>query len=527
MATTERVVRPERYDPQVIEEKWQRIWEETGLYQTVEDDSRPKWYHVTMYPYPSGDLHIGHWYAMTPSDAAARYKRMQGYNVLFPMGFDAFGLPAENAAIKRGIHPYTWTMTSIPRMERQMRSMGAMIDWTREVITCVPEYYRWNQWFFLQFYKKGLAYRAMAPVWWCPSCQTTLANEQVINGRCERCETEVYRRDLEQWFFRITAYADELLRFEGIDWPERVRTMQRNWIGRSEGARVRFGTAIGEPIEIFTTRPDTLWGATFMVLAPEHPLVEKLTTPEQRAAVTAYVDMTRRQSEIERTATDKEKTGVFIGAYATNPVNGEAVPIWIADYVLMGYGTGAIMAVPAHDQRDFEFARKFGLPVEVVIEPAGETLDAAEMIEAYAGEGVMVHSGQFDGTPTAGGEAIDKVISWLEEQGIGERAVTYRLRDWLISRQRYWGTPIPMVYCDQCGVVPVPEDQLPVLLPLDAEFTPTGQSPLVSDAEFVNTTCPNCGGPARRETDTMDTFVDSSWYFLRYCDARNEDAAWE
>ncbi|HEU5423164.1 MAG TPA: leucine--tRNA ligase [Nitrolancea sp.] len=524
MATTERVVRPERYDPNAIEDKWQRIWEETGLYQTVEDDSRPKWYHVTMYPYPSGDLHIGHWYAMTPSDAGARYKRMQGYNVLFPMGFDAFGLPAENAAIKRGIHPYTWTMTSIPRMEQQMRSMGTMIDWSREVITCVPEYYKWNQWFFLEFYKRGLAYRAMAPVWWCPTCQTSLANEQVINGRCERCESEVYRRDLEQWFFRITKYADELLSFAGIEWPERVRTMQRNWIGRSEGARVRFPTAIGEPIEIFTTRPDTLWGATFMVLAPEHPLVEKLTTPERRAAVAAYVDAARRETEIERTSTDKEKTGEFIGAYATNPVNGEAVPIWIADYVLMGYGTGAIMAVPAHDQRDFEFARKFGLPIEVVIEPEGETLDAVEINEAYAGEGVMVHSGPFNGTPTAGGQAIDRVIAWLKEAGIGQGEVTYRLRDWLISRQRYWGTPIPIVYCDTCGVVPVPEDQLPVILPQDAEFTPTGQSPLVTDEEFVSTTCPRCGGPARRETDTMDTFVDSSWYQYRYLSPHDDTA---
>jgi leucyl-tRNA synthetase len=519
MATTKPAVRSERterYDPHAIEEKWQGIWEQTHLYETKEDPHRPKWYHVTMYPYPSGDLHIGHWYAMTPSDAAARFKRMNGYNVLFPMGFDAFGLPAENAAIKRGIHPFTWTMANIERMRTQMRSMGTMFDWTREVVTCVPEYYHWNQWLFLQLLKKGLAYRESAPVWWCPHCQTVLANEQVIAGRCERCETEVYRRDLEQWFYRITAYADELLRYDGIEWPERVRTMQRNWIGRSEGARVRFTAESGDDIEIFTTRPDTLWGATFMVLAPEHPLVEKLTTDDQRAAVTEYVEQARRQSEIERTSTEKEKTGVFIGAYANNPVNHERVPIWIADYVLTGYGTGAIMAVPAHDQRDFEFARKFALPITVVIQPEGEALDPTTMTEAYPGEGVMVNSGEFNGTPTAERAAITGVIEWLEARGIGHGEVTYRLRDWLISRQRYWGTPIPIIYCPEHGAVPVPEDQLPVVLPEDAEFTPTGQSPLITHEAFVNTTCPICGGPAKRETDTFDTFIDSSWYQYRY-----------
>ncbi|HUZ01895.1 MAG TPA: leucine--tRNA ligase [Thermomicrobiaceae bacterium] len=516
MATVKSAVRSERYEPHVLERKWQAVWEETGLYRVRKDDSRPKWYHVTMYPYPSGDLHIGHWYAMAPSDARARFQRMRGYNVMFPMGFDAFGLPAENAAIKRNIHPYIWTMANIERMREQMRSMGAMFDWDREVITCLPEYYKWNQWFFLQFYRAGLVYRATAPVWWCPNCQTVLANEQVIAGRCERCDTEVYRRDLEQWFFRATRYADELLNFDGMEWPERVKTMQRNWIGRSEGARASFRTDIGEDIPIFTTRPDTLWGATFMVLAPEHPLVERLTTEDRRAAVEAYIKDARRQSEIERTATDKEKTGVFIGAYATNPVNDERVPIWIADYVLMGYGTGAIMAVPAHDQRDFEFARKFGLEIRVVIQPAGETLVPATMTEAYAGDGVMVNSGRFDGTPTEGGEAVRLVIAWLEEQGTGSGEVTYRLRDWLISRQRYWGTPIPIVYCDHCGVVAVPEDQLPVVLPEDSEFAPTGVSPLKTDERFVNTTCPRCGGPARRETDTMDTFVDSSWYYYRY-----------
>ncbi|MDI3340974.1 MAG: leucine--tRNA ligase [Sphaerobacter sp.] len=516
MASAKQAVRRDSYQPQVIERKWQKIWEETQIYRVVEDPSRPKWYHLTMYPYPSGDLHIGHWYAMAPSDAAARFKRMLGYNVLFPMGFDAFGLPAENAAITRGIHPYRWTMDNIERMRKQLRSMGAMFDWSREIITCLPEYYRWNQWFFLQFYKNGLAYKAKAPVWWCPRCQTVLANEQVINGRCERCGTEVYRRDLEQWFFRITKYAEELLKFDGIEWPERVITMQRNWIGRSEGARVRFETESGGAIEVFTTRPDTLWGATFLVLAPEHPLVEVLTTPEQRPEIEAYVAQARRESEIERTATDREKTGVFTGGYARNPVNGERIPVWIADYVLMGYGTGAIMAVPAHDQRDFEFARTFGLPIRVVIQPEGQTLDPATMSEAYAGDGHMVNSGPFDGTPTAGGEAIRRVTAWLEEQGLGKGEVTYRLRDWLISRQRYWGTPIPIIYCDRCGTVPVPEDQLPVLLPEDAEFAPTGVSPLKTDEDFVNTTCPTCGGPARRETDTMDTFVDSSWYQYRY-----------
>jgi len=524
MTTTQQERRTERYEPQIIEPKWQKVWEETGIYLNVQEDpTKPKWYHLVMFPYPSGNLHIGHWFSYAPADAAARYKRMRGYNVLFPFGFDAFGLPAENAAIKHGIHPRVWTMQNIAHMKKQLRSMGAMFDWSKEIITCLPEYYRWNQWFFLQFYKRGLAYRAKAPVWWCPTCQTVLANEQVIDGRCERCSTEVYRRDLEQWFLRITAYAEELLNFDGIEWPERVITMQRNWIGRSEGARIVFRSEQGDPIEVFTTRPDTLWGATFMVLAPEHPLVEKLTAPERRAEVEAYIDQARRRSDIERTSTEREKTGVFIGAYAINPANGQRIPIWIADYVLLHYGTGAIMAVPAHDQRDFEFARQFGLPIVVVIQPPDRTLDPATMDEAYDGDGVMVNSGPFDGTPTAGGEAIRKVIDWLEEQGIGRREVTYRLRDWLISRQRYWGTPIPILYCDRCGIVPVPEDQLPVLLPEDAEFMPTGQSPLITHEAFVNTSCPQCGGPARRETDTMDTFVDSSWYWYRYLSPHESD----
>jgi leucyl-tRNA synthetase len=523
VATSETRTRARQYDAGPVEAKWQQAWEEAKLNLTPDFSDRPKWYALTMYPYPSGDLHIGHWYAMVPSDAAARFKRMNGYNVLFPMGFDAFGLPAENAAISRNIHPHTWTMANIENMRRQMHSMGAMFDWDREVITCLPDYYKWNQWLFLQFLEKGLAYKAKAPVWWCPQCQTVLANEQVVEGTCERCHSVVNRRDLEQWFFKITDYAEELLDFSKIDWPERVVTMQRNWIGRSEGARVVFESEQGDPIEVFTTRPDTLWGATFMVLAPEHPLVEKLTTDEKRTEVEAYVDQARRQTEIQRTSTENEKTGVFIGAYAVNPVNDERVPIWIADYVLMGYGTGAIMAVPAHDQRDFEFARKFELPIRVVIKPEGEDLDAGSLTEAYPDEGVMVNSAYFDGTPTKDGEAVSQVIEWLDEQGRGSGEINYRFRDWLISRQRYWGTPIPIIYCDSCGAVPVPESDLPVLLPEDSEFEPTGVSPLKTDERFVNTTCPTCGEPAQRETDTMDTFVDSSWYQYRYLSPNYQD----
>jgi leucyl-tRNA synthetase len=523
VATSEIRTRARHYDAGAIEHKWRKTWEEAKLDRTPDESERPKWYAVTMYPYPSGDLHIGHWYAMVPSDAAARFKRMNGYNVLFPMGFDAFGLPAENAAISRNIHPHTWTMANIENMRKQMRSMGAMFDWDREVITCLPDYYKWNQWLFLQFLKKGLVYRGKAPVWWCPQCQTVLANEQVIDGTCERCHSEVSRRDLTQWFGRITDYAEELLDFSTIDWPERVVTMQRNWIGRSEGARVVFESEQGDPIEVFTTRPDTLWGATFMVLAPEHPLVEKLTTDEQRDEVNDYVAQARRQTEIQRMSTESEKTGVFIGAYAVNPVNDERVPIWIADYVLMGYGTGAIMAVPAHDERDFEFATKFELPIRVVIRPEGSALDSDTITEAYAGEGVMVNSAHFDSTPTTDGEAVTKVIEWLDKQGRGSSEINYRFRDWLISRQRYWGTPIPIVYCDSCGVVPVPESDLPVLLPEDSEFEPTGVSPLKTDEDFVNTTCPNCGGPAQRETDTLDTFVDSSWYQYRFLNPNYED----
>jgi leucyl-tRNA synthetase len=516
------------YKPQEIEKKWQQRWAEDKLYEVSEDDPRPKWYALTMFPYTSGDLHIGHWYPMAPSDVHARYKRMQGYNVLHPMGFDAFGLPAENAAIKRGIHPFTWTMQNIENMRRQLKSIGAIYDWNREVITCLPEYYKWTQWFFLKLYEKDLAYRDRAPVNWCPQCQTVLANEQVVGeGICERCETPVVRRDLEQWFFRITSYADELLEFDGIDWPERIKIMQRNWIGKSLGTEISF--ALDHPgvkekeIRVFTTRPDTTFGVTFMVLAPEHPLVAKLTAPDKKAEVEAYIAKSRRQSEIERLSTERDKDGVFIGAYCTNRLNGEEVPIWIADYVLLSYGTGAVMAVPAHDERDFAFARKYKLPIPVVIAPPG--WDGADLEEAYTEPGTMVNSAQFDNLPSEKG--IEAVSEFLGKQGWGKRTVTYKLRDWLISRQRYWGAPIPIIYCEKCGAVPVPEKDLPVLLPEDAEFKPTGESPLKYNEKFVNTTCPKCSGPAKRETDTMDTFMCSSWYFLHYASPHYDKAAFD
>ena len=512
------------YNPQEIEKKWQEKWAEDRLYEVTEDSSRPKWYALTMFPYTSGDLHIGHWYAMAPADVHARFKRMQGYNVLHPMGFDAFGLPAENAAIKRGIHPSVWTMQNIENMRRQLKSMGAIYDWSREVITCIPEYYRWTQWFFLKLYQHGLAYRARAPVNWCSHCQTVLANEQVVNGQCERCETPVARRDLEQWFFRITRYADELMQHDGLDWPERIKIMQRNWVGKSTGADISF--ALDHPgveekeIRVFTTRPDTIFGVTFMVLAPEHPLVARLTTPDRKAEVEAYIERSRRQTEIERLSTEKEKDGVFIGAYVTNRLNGEKVPIWIADYVLSSYGTGAVMGVPAHDDRDFAFAKRYGLPIRVVISPPG--WQGEKLKEAYIEPGNIVNSGQFNGLPNQQG--IAAVGDFMKEKGYGGPTVSYRLRDWLISRQRYWGAPIPIVYCPDCGVVPVSEKDLPVLLPENAEFRPTGESPLKYVENFVNTTCPRCGGPAKRETDTMDTFMCSSWYFLRYASPHFNDA---
>ncbi|WP_423224382.1 leucine--tRNA ligase [Candidatus Amarolinea aalborgensis] len=620
----------ERYASQEFEPKWQQRWDESGINQTREltgaaNEERPKWYFLTMLPYPSGDLHIGHWYAMAPSDAAARFKRMQGYNVFFPMGFDAFGLPAENAAIKRGIHPATWTMSNIEYMRKQLRSMGAMFAWDREAITCDPDYYKWTQWFFLRLHEAGLAYRAFAPVDFCPKCNTTLAREQVWgeDRHCERCGTPVIKKELNQWFFKITDYAEELLDFSRMQWPDRVQVLQTNWIGRSEGARVIFPAASGDPIEVFTTRPDTLWGATFMVLAPEHPLVDTLTTETQAAAVQAYRAQAGRQSDIDRMAADKDKTGVFTGGFATNPVNGERIPVWIADYVLMTYGTGAIMAVPAHDERDFAFAIKYGLPIiPVIARPDGlsksvawkdhvaadfaaaltaagiafvETDDAFQVsltpaqVDAYlavaqqaktpgkwldvagsrtafifddavieldsvahdqeivqrcqaiapgrAGQATiamhllqdkafyqdvlfhdayhtMINSGAFSGT--AGDAAKSKVSAWLEQQGVGKASVNYRLRDWLISRQRMWGAPIPMIHCEKCGVVPVPYADLPVRLPADAEFLPTGESPLKFHKGFRFVQCPTCGGPAERETDTMDTFMCSSWYQYAY-----------
>jgi leucyl-tRNA synthetase len=516
----------QKYNPQEIEKRWQQRWAADHIYKVQKDNRRSKFYALTMFPYTSGDLHIGHWYAMAPSDVNARFKRMQGYNVLHPMGFDAFGLPAENAAISRGIHPYDWTMKNIENMRRQLRSMGAIYDWNREVITCLPDYYKWTQWFFLKFYHAGLAYRAKAPVNWCPRCQTVLANEQVVGeGLCERCSTPVTKRELEQWFFRITKYAEELLDHSRLDWPERIKIMQKNWVGKSEGAEISFwleheGVEQKE-IKVFTTRPDTIFGVTFFLLAPEHPLVSQLTAPEHKAEVDEYIAWCRRQNEYERVALGREKTGVFLGSYVVNPMNRERVPIWITDYVLPTYGTGAVMAVPAHDERDLEFAKKFKLPVRTVIAPPGWT--GEELTEAYAGSGTMVNSGEFSGLSSEQG--YEAICALLEKKGWGKRTVVYRLRDWLISRQRYWGAPIPMVYCDKCGIVPVPEEDLPVLLPPDAEFKPTGESPLKYCQSFVNTTCPKCSRPARRETDTMDTFMCSSWYFLRYTSPKTKCAS--
>jgi leucyl-tRNA synthetase len=518
--------RPEIFDHRAIEPRWQQRWEQDRLYEADfdpdRDAARPKHFAMVMFPYTSGDLHLGHWWNFALADVHARHKRMQGFNVLFPPGFDAFGLPAEAAAIKSGIHPYTWTMDNIRRMEGQWRKMGGAYDWTKEVATCLPKFYRWNQWLFLQFFKRGLAYRQNAPVNWCPN-HGVLANEQVHNGRCWRCEAPVTRRDLEQWFFRITNYAEDLLDFSEIDWPERIVSMQTNWIGRSEG--VEFDLSVeGQPetrISVFTTRVDTVFGMTYVVLAPEHPLVQQLTTPERRAEVEAYIERTRQASDIERMSTDREKTGVPIGSFAVNPANGERLPIWIADYVLAQYGTGAIMAVPASDERDWVFARKLGLPIRVVVRPpdAADDITADQLPgdTAYVDAGIMVNSAQFNGLDNE--EAWERIADWFEERGVGRRRVNYRMRDWLFSRQRYWGTPIPIVYCPTDGIVPVPDDQLPVLLPEDVEFHATAGSegnPLASNAGFVNTTCPTCGGPARRETDTMDGFVDSSWYFLRY-----------
>lgn len=509
-----------------IEKKWQKRWEEEKRYRIDMDRVEKKLYCLVMFIYPSGDkLHIGHWYNYGPTDTWARFKRMQGYNVFEPMGYDAFGLPAENYAIKQGVHPAVSTAGNISTIRKQLKAMGTMYDWSKEINTSDPQYYKWTQWFFLLLYKNGLAYRKKAPVNWCPSCQTVLANEQVIEGRCERCETEVTRKELEQWFFRITAYADKLLEgLDRIDWPEKTVSMQKNWIGRSEGASIKFPVAgYDETIEVFTTRPDTLWGVTYMVLAPEHPLVGKITTLECSKKVEQYIAEVNKETEIDRTSVDKEKTGVFTGGYCINPVNEDKVPIWIADYVLSTYGTGAVMAVPGHDERDFEFAEKFQLPIREVISPDGE--EHEKLDAAYVDSGVMIQSGSFTGEQSDTG--ISKVIQYLEEQGWGKACVNYKLRDWLISRQRYWGAPIPVVVCKKCGIVPVPEDQLPVLLPEKVEFTGSGESPLLTNEEWVNTSCPACGEKARREVDTMDTFVCSSWYYLRFPNPDIQTAAFD
>ncbi len=521
-----------RYIPTEIEEKWQKVWAEQGLYKTLEDAGKPKFYALSMFPYPSGNLHMGHVRVYTIVDVIARVRRMQGYRVLNPMGWDAFGLPAENAAIERGIPPANWTYQNIAQMRQQLDQLGISFDWEREVTTCAPDYYKWTQWIFLQFFKAGLAYQKEATVNWDPIDQTVLANEQVDSeGHSWRSGAKVERKQLRQWFLKITDYAEQLL--NDLDkltgWPEKVRLMQANWIGKSTGAQVIFKTESDDELIVFTTRPDTLWGATFMVLSPEHPLVEKLTTPRQAKAIKAYQEEAAAKSEIDRTAEGREKTGVWTGSYAINPVNDEKIPIWIADYVLMDYGTGAIMAVPAHDQRDFEFARTFQLPIKVVVQPKDQTLDATRMTEAYPGEGVMVNSGPLDRVPAGKekGQSVEAAIAWLEKNGKGKGTANYRLRDWLISRQRYWGAPIPIVHCPNCGAVPVPDEDLPVRLPEEVVFSGRGPSPLAKLDSWINVPCPTCGTPAKRETDTMDTFICSSWYFLRYPDAKNEQQAFD
>jgi leucyl-tRNA synthetase len=521
-----------RYIPVEIETKWQKTWADHHLDQTPEDDSKPKFYALSMFPYPSGNLHMGHVRVYTIVDVIARLKRMQGFRVLNPMGWDAFGLPAENAAIERGIPPAKWTYQNIDQMRDQLKQLGISFDWSKEVATCSPDYYKWTQWIFLEFFKAGLAYQKEATVNWDPIDQTVLANEQVdADGKSWRSGAKVERKLLRQWFLKITDYAEQLLtdldKLEG--WPDRVKLMQANWIGKSTGAQVTFTTEAGDEIVVFTTRPDTLWGASFMVLSPEHPLVEKLTTANQKEAIQTYQAEAAAKSDLDRTAEGQEKTGVWTGSYAVNPVNGENIPIWIADYVLMDYGTGAIMAVPAHDQRDFEFAKKFDLPIKVVVQPVDQTLDGATMTEAYPDEGVMVNSGALDGV-SAGkgkGQSVEAAIAYLESHNQGKGTSNYRLRDWLISRQRYWGAPIPIIHCPNCGAVPVPDSELPVQLPEDVEFSGRGGSPLTKLDAWLNVPCPSCGTPAKRETDTMDTFIDSSWYFLRYPDAKNENAVFD
>ena len=519
----------EKYNPAEIEKKWQNKWEETNAFKVVEDKDKEKYYVLEMFPYPSGKLHMGHVRNYSIGDVLARFKKMNGYNVLHPMGWDSFGLPAENAAIKHDVEPSVWTWDNIDEMRKQLKELGLSYDWDREVATCHPDYYKWMQWIFIQFYKKGLAYKKENPVNWCPSCQTVLANEQVVDGKCERCGSLVGKKELSQWYFKITDYAERLLsNLEELPgWPNKVKLMQKNWIGKSVGAEVTFEIeGFDKGLDIFTTRADTLYGVTYMVLAPEHPYVKELVAgSEYEAPVAAYLDKVQHMSDIERTSTTNEKTGEFTGRYCINPLNGKKVPIFISDYVLMDYGTGAIMAVPAHDQRDFEFAKKFNLEIIPVVEPNDPEIDINDLKEAFVAEGKMINSEMFTGMDNK--EAIAKIIEYLEENGIGRKTTNYKLRDWLISRQRYWGTPIPMIYCDSCGWVPEKEENLPVMLPTDVEFTGKGESPLATSKTFRDTVCPVCGKPAKRELDTMDTFLDSSWYFLRYCDAENKDAPFD
>lgn len=513
-----------KYDFKSIEEKWQKKWADSGEFKITEKSDKPKYYALEMFPYPSGNLHMGHVRNYSIGDVVARYKKMQGFNVLHPMGWDSFGLPAENAAIKHGLDPADWTWSNVDNMRGQLQRLGFSYDWDREVATAKPEYYKFTQWMFEQLYKHGLAYKKKSYVNWCPSCKTVLANEQVVNGKCERCKSEVGKKDLEQWFFKITDYAQRLL--DDIDkldgWPDKVKSMQTNWIGRSEGAEVKFKIdGRDDYLTVYTTRPDTIFGVSYMVIAPEHPIVDELIKgSETEAECREFIKKVQSQSEIVRSATDTEKEGVFTGTYLIHPFTGDKIPLYLANYVFLDYGTGIVMGVAAHDQRDFDFAKKYNLPIKIVIQPEGQNMKSEDMTEAFAAEGIMENSGQFDGMNNK--DALKAIIEYLEENGIGERKVNFRLRDWLISRQRYWGAPIPVVYCPHCGEVLVSEEQLPVLLPQNVKFTGQGQSPLSECEEFVNTTCPKCGAPAKRETDTMDTFVCSSWYFLRYCDPHND-----
>lgn len=519
------VHRDVKYDFKKIENKWQKTWKEEKTFKTIDDFSKEKYYVLEMFPYPSGKLHMGHVRNYSIGDAIARIKKMQGFNVLHPMGFDSFGLPAENAAIKNNVEPSEWTEKNTKEMEEQLDKLGFSYDWNREVSTCRPDYYRWMQWIFIQFYKKGLAYKKENPVNWCPSCKTVLANEQVVNGECERCKSTVGKKNLSQWYLKITDYADELLQdLDKLkDWPDKVKTMQKNWIGKSIGAEISFDIVdFDKKLNVFTTRADTVFGVTYMVISPEHPFVKELIKgrPEEEAALD-YIEEVSHKNDIERSSTVGEKTGVFIGRYAVNPITGKEIPIFISDYVLMGYGTGAIMAVPAHDQRDFDFAKKFNLDIVPVVEPNDSDIDVNNLSESFEAEGKMINSAEFNGLNNR--EAIEKIIDYIAKKGIGKKTINYRLRDWLISRQRYWGTPIPMINCPKCGWVPEKEENLPILLPKDVKFTGKGESPLATSKDFVKCKCPACGGEAKRELDTMDTFLDSSWYFLRYCDPHNDN----